>query len=120
MNFARQLTLRLSSWIDDVSWAVLSIGRVFRPTRKFQIVEQEDLYFLIQAMRGRSPRAVGARLRFVDGNLSKTPARGFGRDSLRGQIEIILASRRFVFRSLELPGKPRVFSTPSFARKLTG
>ncbi len=103
MNFTRHLTQRLASWIDDVSWAVLSIGRVFRPTRKIQIVEQEDLYFLVNAMKGRSPRAVGARLRFVHGQFVEDAGARVRSRLARGQIEIVLARRRFVFRSLELP-----------------
>ena len=103
MNFLRQLTLRLASWIDDVSSAVLSIGRVFRPTRKFQVVEQEDLHFLVQARKGRSPRALGARLRFVDGRFVEDAGARVRSRLARGQIEIVLARRRFVFRPMELP-----------------
>src|ERR1700751_6041325 len=103
MKFARHLMLRLSSWIDDVSWAVLSIGGVFRPSRKYRIVEQEDLYFVIQAIRGRSPRALGARLRFVDGQFVEVGGARVRSRLARGQIEIMLAGRWFVFRSLELP-----------------
>ncbi len=103
MNFARHLTLRLSSWIDDVSWAVLSIGRVFQPTRRIRIVEQEDLYFLVQLMRGRSPRAIDPRIRFVDGQFVEDAGARVRSRLARGQIEIVLARHRFVFRSLELP-----------------
>jgi general secretion pathway protein L len=103
MKFARHLTLRLSSWIDDVSSAGLAIRAIFRPTRKFQIVEQDDLHFFVNAMRGRSPRAIGARMRFVDGQFVEDAGARVRSRLARGQIEIVLARRRFVFRSLELP-----------------
>jgi general secretion pathway protein L len=103
MNFLRQLTLRWASWIDDVSSSVLSIGRVYRPARKMRVVEQEDLHFLVQTMKGRSPRAVGARLRFVDGQFVEDAGARVRSTLARGQIEIVVARRRFVFRSLELP-----------------
>ena len=104
MNFLRQLMALLSRWIDDAALAILSIGNFTRPSRKFQVVEQDDLSFLVQALKRRSAlRAVGAPLRFEEGRF-REDAGGRVRSRLEGgQIEIVLARRRFVFRSLELP-----------------
>ena len=54
-------------------------------------------------MRGRSPRAIGPRMRFVDGQFVEDAGARVRSRLARGQIEIVLARRRFVFRSLELP-----------------
>jgi general secretion pathway protein L len=104
MNYLLRLAALLSRWIDDVAWAIMSIDGLIRPARKFQIVEQEDLAFLVQASGRRSaPRSLGSPLRFVEGQfLEDAGARV--RSRLEGaQIEMVLARRRFVFRSLELP-----------------
>ncbi len=104
MNFLRPFALRLSRWIDDVSWAVLSIGGLFRPARKIQIVEQEGLEFLVQAVRGRSASsALGRPLRFVEGQFIEEADQPVRARIAGGQIEMVLAKRRFVYRSLELP-----------------
>jgi general secretion pathway protein L len=104
MTFLRQLALVLSRWIDDVASAILSIVSAFRPTRKFQIVEQEDFAFAVRVLRRRSARPIaGATLRFIEGKFVEDPGARI-RSRLSGsQIEIILAKRRFVFRFLELP-----------------
>lgn len=46
MNPLRQITLVLSRWVDDVASAILSIVSALRPTRKFQVVEQETPHLL--------------------------------------------------------------------------
>ena len=104
MNFLRRLAVLLSRWMDDVSLAVISISGVIRPIRKFQVAEQEDLAFNVQPISARSARrAAGARLRFVEGRIPEDTAAEVGSQLEGGQIELILARRRFVFRSLELP-----------------
>ena len=104
MNFLRHLALWLSRWIDEVSWAVLLIDQALRPTTKILMVEQEDLTFLLQIVKGRSaPRALGAPRRFVDGRFIEGVSLRDQSRIARGQVEIVLAGRRFVFRSLELP-----------------
>jgi general secretion pathway protein L len=104
VNFLRRMAVLLSGWMDDVSHAVISIGGVARRVRKFQVVEREDFTFNVEPTRGRSARrAVGAPLRFVDGRIAEDSSAGVGSRLAGGQIELILARRRFVFRSLELP-----------------
>lgn len=94
----------MSRWLDDASWAVMAIGGLIRPRRQFQIVEREDLAFLVQALGRRSaPRALGPPLRFVEGQFVEDSGARVRSRFERGQIEIILARRRFVFRTLELP-----------------
>src|SRR5271165_569681 len=104
MNFLRRMALLLSLWVDGAAWAILSIGGAFRPTRKFQIVEQEDLAFAVTALRRRSAQPVaGSPLRFVEGQFVEEAGARTGSRLAGGQVEIVLARRRFVFRPLELP-----------------
>src|SRR5271165_5813432 len=104
MNFLRQLALWLSRWINDAASAILSIAGAIRPTRRFQVLEQEDLAFVVKALRRRSARPVtGAPLRFVEGQFVENAGARVGSRLAGGQIEIVLARSRFVFRSLELP-----------------
>jgi general secretion pathway protein L len=104
VNFLRRLAVLLSRWIEDVSLAVISISGVIRPVRKFQVAEQENLAFNVQPSSGRlARRAIGARLRFVEGRIVEDSGAGVGSRLAGGQIELILARRRFVLRSLELP-----------------
>ena len=72
--------------------------------RKFQVLEQEDLAFVVKALRRRSARPVsGASLRFVEGQFVEDAGARIRSRLAGGQIEIVLARRRFVFRFLELP-----------------
>src|SRR5271165_6475454 len=104
MNFLRQLALWLSRWINDAASAILSIAGAIRPTRRFQVLEQEDLAFVVKALRRRSARPVtGAPLRFVEGKFVEAAGARIRSRLAGAQIEIVLARRRFVFRFLELP-----------------
>ena len=104
MNFLRRMALVLSGWIDGAAWAIFSIGDAIRSTRKFQVVEQEDLAFDVKALRGRSARPVaGAPLRFIEGQFVEDAGARVRSRLAGGHIEIVLARRRFVFRPLELP-----------------
>jgi general secretion pathway protein L len=104
MGFLRRLAVLLSRWLEDATWAIMSIGAFIRPRRKFQVVEQENLVFLVQALRRRSaPLALGPSLRFVEGQFVEGAGARVRSRLDGGQIEIVLARRRFVFRSLELP-----------------
>lgn len=104
MSLLGESKLRLSRWMDDVAWAAVSMGALFRPIRKFQIVEQEDSGFQIQATKRRSPsRGLGQPLRLVDGQFVEPPGSRSSSRIAGGQVELVLAARRFVFRSVELP-----------------
>ncbi len=104
MNFLRRLAVLLSAWIDNVSLAIISISGVIRPVRKFRLVEQEDLAFNIEPTRARSARrAIGGRLRFVEGRFADDSGAEAASRLGGAQIQLILARRRFVFRTLELP-----------------
>ncbi len=110
MNSLRQIALVLSRWLDDVASAILSIVNALRPTRKFQVVEREDLEFVFKALRGRLARpVVKAPLRFVEGKFVEDPGAEILPRLARAQVEIVLARRRFAFRFLELPGQASVF-----------
>jgi general secretion pathway protein L len=104
VNFLRRLAVLLSRLIDDVSLGVISISRVIPPARKFRLVEQENLAFNVEPTRGRSAhRVIGAQLRLVDGRIAEDSGAAAASRLAGGQIELILARRRFVFRTLELP-----------------
>ena len=106
MDFLRRLAVLVLRWIDDATWAIMSIISLIRPRKKYEVVEQEDLAFLVQALGRRSARrAFRSRLRFVDRRLRHEDSWRAGPFATRGGTdrEIVLARRRFVFRSLELP-----------------
>jgi general secretion pathway protein L len=110
MNSLRQIALVLSRWLDDVAAAILSIVNALQPTRKFQVVEQEDLAFVVKALRRRSARPiVKAPLRFIEGKFVEDPGARVLSRLVGGQVEIVLARRRFAFRFLELPGQASGF-----------
>ena len=105
MKFLANFTSWLSRWIDDAAAAALSISGLLRRPKKFQLEEQaDDNLFAVRRNRGRSETlAPAATLSFDDGRFAEnTGARV--RSLLAGaEIELILAARRFMFRSLELP-----------------
>jgi general secretion pathway protein L len=103
LNFLRRFALLLSRWIDDVARAILTIAAVFRYRRNYRIVEQDDLAFVVKAVGRRSTRDLGSPLRFVEGKFVEDAGARVCSRLAGGQIEIVLARRRFVFRSLELP-----------------
>ena len=104
MNFLRRLALLLSRWIDDAALAIMSVRVAMRPTRKFQLVEQDDRAFAVKTVARRSVRpALGITLRFVEGQFVEDAGGRIRSRLAGGQIEIVLARRRFVFRTLELP-----------------
>ena len=103
MNFLSRLTMLVSGWVDDVSRAVLSIAGLVRPRRRFRLVEQEDLAFLVQTSRRGARRVLGPPLRFVEGQFVEDAGARVRPRLSGGQVEIVLARRRFLFRSLEFP-----------------
>lgn len=104
MNVLRQLAARLSHWIDDAALALVSILSVLQPSRKFQIIEQADLAFAVRAVRRQIVgKDLGPPLRFADGQFVEGAGQRIRSRLAGGQIELVLARRRFIFRSLELP-----------------
>ena len=110
MNSLRQIALVLSHWLDDVASAILSIVNALRPTRKFQVVEQEDFAFLLKVLRKRSARPVAAApLRFIERKFVEDLGARILSRLAGGHVEIVLARHRFAFRFLELPGQASGF-----------
>lgn len=110
VNVLRRFGALLSNWIDDVAWAILAIGGAIRPKRNYQIVEQGDRAFVVQAVRGRAaPRSLGPPLHFAGEKFVEDNGQEVRSRLERGHVEIVLASRRFVFRTLELPPKASEF-----------
>ena len=110
MNFLRRFGLLLSNWIDDVARAILAIGGLIRPKRDYLIVEQGNGEFLVQVAHGRAaPQPLGSPLHFVGDQFVEDAGNEVRSRLERGHIEIVLASRRFVFRTLELPRQASEF-----------
>jgi general secretion pathway protein L len=102
MKFLANFTSWLSRWIDSAAAAALSISGVLRRTKKFQLEEQaEDNVF---AVRRRSEAlSPTATLSFEDGRFAENTGARVRSQLAGAEIELILAARRFMFRSLELP-----------------
>jgi general secretion pathway protein L len=110
MNWLRKIALALSHWVDDVASAILSIVSGFRPTRKFQLLEQEDFAFVAKVLRRGLVRIVGdTPLRFVEGRFVEDAGARILSQLAGGHVEMVLARRRFAFRFLELPGQASGF-----------
>jgi len=107
----RRATAWLARWLDDVALGASSVRGLFRRARKLLLVEQADGMFALRAARagGAVREATGAPLRFVDGIFTEGGG-AKGRSRLAGaEVEIVLATRRFLFRPLELPAKAAGF-----------
>ena len=104
MKFLADFTSWLLRWIDDAATAALSIGGVLRRPRKFQLEEQaDDNLFAVRRNHRSKALAPTATLSFEDGQFAESRGARV-RSQLEGaEIELILAGRRFMFRSLELP-----------------
>lgn len=110
MNVLHYLAAWLSRWIDDVASSALSIGSALRRRKKFLVVEQADETFEFQTARGLSAgKSFGKPLRFVDGRFTDGVGAPAGSSLAGGDVEIVLAARRFMFRTLELPSQAASF-----------
>ena len=90
--------------IDDAAQAFAGgLTAVSRP-RRITLVEQPDGEFLISAS-GPAPE----RFRFVDATWTGSDSKSAATHLAGRQVELILASRRFLFRELELPRRAGEF-----------
>ena len=105
MRFPGNFTTWLSRSLDDAAAAALSISSVLRRPKKFQLEEQaDDNLFAVRRNRGRSEaHAPMATLSFDDGRFAENTGARIRSQLAGAEIELILAARRFMFRSLELP-----------------
>jgi len=105
MRFPGNFTTWLSRSLDDAAAAALSISGVLRRPKKFQLEEQaDDNLFAVRRNRGRSEAlAPMATLSFDDGRFAENTGARIRSQLAGAEIELILAARRFMFRSLELP-----------------
>jgi general secretion pathway protein L len=103
MKFLANVVMWLSTWIGDAAAAALSIGDVFRRPKKFQLEEQaEDDLFVVRRNKVGAG-SVLPTLRFVDGRFAEATDQRFRSRLAGAEVELVLAPRRFMFRSLELP-----------------
>lgn len=110
MNALRQAAEFLSRWIDDVASAILSLDAAFRPTTEYRIAERDDSTFdLILARRRSAPRPLRAGLRFTAGKFVDDSGDQAHLPLTGAQIELVLARRRFMFRTMELPNQASNF-----------
>ena len=110
MNLLRHMAAFPSHGLNYACQGALSIAEAWRRKRKFLVVEQADDVFEVLPPNGRSSAGGrGEPLRFVDGRFvdgegSRVCPRLAGAD-----VEIVLATKRFMFRSLELPARASGF-----------
>jgi general secretion pathway protein L len=105
MKSLANFTSCLLRWIDDAAAAALSIGGVLRRPKKFQLEEQaDDNLFAVRRNHRRSKAlAPTATLSFDEGQFAENTGTRVRSQLAGSEIELILAGRRFMFRSLELP-----------------
>ena len=100
------VTKGLSLWLDRVVASAFRFEDAVRRPRAFQIVEGDDESFVVQAARGRAAtHVVDFPLRLAEGRFVDARGEAMLPQLAGAEIEIRLASRRFVFRPLELPRK---------------
>jgi general secretion pathway protein L len=110
MNLLRHMAAFASHGLNYACQGALTIAGAWRRKRKFLVVEQADDVFEVLPPNGRSSSGGrGEPLRFVDGRFvdgegSRVRPRLAGAD-----VEIVLATKRFMFRSLELPARASGF-----------
>jgi general secretion pathway protein L len=104
MKPLRDLTAFLTRWIDDAASAALSMSGVFWGAKKSVLVEQIDGAFVVRAARDvAEAHRSGESLRFVDGRFAEAVGGRVGSRLAGADVEIVLAPRRFMFRTIELP-----------------
>lgn len=91
------------AWTDAVAAGVVTVlGRFFR-ARVIRLVEQPGGGVTLDVPRPQE--GGGVPLRFDDSSFSRAT---FPNELMGGRIEIVLQSRRFLTRPLELPRRGRV------------
>jgi general secretion pathway protein L len=104
MNLPKTIGATLSAWTASVAAAVIAvIDRVVSP-RLVRLVEGEDGGFAVEAAAGAD--GMPSRIAFSDGVLSAANLAPLFRGS---RVEIVLQSRRFLVRPLELPARAADF-----------
>src|ERR1700722_7976831 len=104
MKPLRDLAAFLTRWIDDAASAALSMSGVFGGAKKSVLVEQIDGAFVVRAARDVfEAHRSGESLHFVDGQFAEAVDGRVGSRLAGADVEIVLAPRRFIFRTIELP-----------------
>jgi general secretion pathway protein L len=98
------------SWIDVVARALLAIDAHFQSSRCVRLVEADGGLFNVEITGGRgSARLSEQQVRMIAGGAGTALSPALSA-ALRGsQLELVLKSDRFLFRSLELPSRAAEF-----------
>jgi general secretion pathway protein L len=92
------------SWTNSVAAAIISsFDRVVSP-RTIRLVEEENGGFTVES--ANQTEAISKHIEFADGMLSASNLAAMFRGS---RVEIVLQSKRFLFRPLELPARAADF-----------
>ena len=108
MSAWRSVAAWMSRWVEDVAVALTRFASLFRMSRKVRLVEQGDGGF-VMTRGGLSARPIGKPLHIEDAQIIG-PVPQMLRGLLAGsQIDLVLKSSHFIFRSLELPARASEF-----------
>ena len=103
------ITEPLQTWIRAVEAAIISGFERFQRPRQIRLVEDESGTFKIEsAALPQDHEQNGTRIAIVDGTISDLPA-GLAAILKGSRTELVLQSRRFLFRSLDVPQRAADF-----------
>jgi general secretion pathway protein L len=110
MSVARRIAQRISAWIDAVAEALLAMQRWFGSSRLLRLIEQADGAFAVEG-GGRAVAKLfpGRALVMKDGRIADPTHSRKAASLRRSEVELVLRSERFIFRTLELPRRAADF-----------
>jgi general secretion pathway protein L len=105
----RSLTDALQLWIRAVEAAIISALERFQRPRHVRLVEDDSNTFRVEAASlPRGQEEGDTRITIVDGTIADIPAAAAA--ALKGsRAELVLQSRRFLFRPLDVPQRAAEF-----------
>jgi general secretion pathway protein L len=100
----------LSRWIDRVAAVIVDICEAFRARRLFQLIEQKDGSFVLHGSAPKDGFHWSTKsFQIVDGRVEAAVSSKLA-DVLRdAEVDLLLQSKRFMARTLELPGRASEF-----------
>ena len=97
------------SWLDRVAEVVIATIVRIRAVRTVSLIEAEDGRLSIVSSEKSTIESADAALRLEDGQVAGYPAAKLGAILKGTRVELVLLSRRFVFKPLELPSRAAEF-----------
>ena len=108
---------RLSRWIDDVAAGLIRFSAKLRRGRRIELIEQADGAFLAAEWRQGAAHPLDEPPLSLEQDRFADPISARMRTLFaRSRVDVMLASSRFVIRTLELPRGANQFLKASFAR----